>query len=1488
VVRHLALAEDSAEPQTDAALLARYALHRDSAAFAELLHRHGPVVLGVCRRILPSSHDAEDAFQAVFLVLARKADAVRPAGQVGNWLYGVAVRTANKARVAAARRWRREMASVMSSSRMTANPERERGGSFDPAEIAELRAIIDAELSRLPDRLRAAVVLCDLGGKTRAEAARELRCPEGTVAARLHQARKLLADRLARRGVTLAAGLASLLGSESIGSELGTRTLAAAEAFASGAASPAVPPTVLALAEGMVRTMTAGKWKLILGLFASLLLAGGGLLWAAGGGDGGVPPLSPAAVAEEIAAPAPNTPASPWKETKVLDIDGWLAGSIVYSADGKTLFVGGTEGSGRVRAYTADGFKQVWESRVDGRLAALAISPDGKTLAATVKDGVQFLDPATGKLGDMLEEKGSEPLAVAYLPELLSADEVATKVIFGNASTYLLKVWLKWPNVSTIKTSTIADGQKPADPHAVPLAVDPRGKRAVVTGPMDRDTGRNVLWAWAAGSGQSNEVLLGHKAAVTSAAWSKDGKIIVTGDADGVVLIWDAEKFTLVGRGEVREAESRISLGGRVAAVAVSPDGGHIAAAVVRTVPGIGQGAYAEEVFVLRRSDQPKGKVTRRMSDNLVEINLGTGDQIKPGLKLTVLPSDYAVRGRESRMRQFRVPDEQGNYRTVEQFIPKATVEVVEVLGPELSRARITYEYDDIRERAVTGDLLYDIGFQPEDLKPISSHRAGGPFEGVASLAFSPDGKTLASAFCNFTHLTRLGELVGKVRIFAVAPVPKPDDAGPGLVADIRFSPDGKQYVVVADGVAVHDAATRQRLWHAPGLGAGYLPDGKSILVAGPKKVEERDAATGKVLKEYPGPKTNWALQRVAFSPGGKRYAVHVGFNVRLYDTATGFETVRLADQHEPGGGTILGGAGGNDLDWSPDGKKLAAVGVLVESGKVGFAEWDAETGTRVLGVPGDLLAGPRSLAYSPDGRKLGVLYKSDLKIWVDRKAAPERIALMGDNMAVAFMPDGRPIIASEARLHNGKPDPEGRYVRRLHLYIEDPKQDFGGLAFFDRNAERPPKALPVAALAISPDGKLAITGTSSIPGQAVAGDPRLRGEVKVWKLEEEKEPNPDPMPEELAWKETRKFAEYGNRIDAIAWSPREDSFAVGGEGGEVVVHGPTGTVALRFAPNPAPVNSITHRVYSLAYSPNGELLAVSHRDGVTLHDAATGKRKELPKWKGTLAPGPLIHSLAVAFSPDGKLLAIAGADLLQRSARAPAIRLQLLDLTTGEDVVQRDWPALPPAKAEPGGANPGGLSGVDPPITTALAFSPDGLNLAVTRNTRGAKPPARVEVLDVKTGRVVAELRDGAAWVVGLAWSKDGKRVATGRTDAKVIVWDAGPFKPLRTLDLGDGVQVSAVAFEPDTGTLAIGQYRWKAGPVPAMAENTSSVQIWDPITGKELQRFGDVVGMRYSSLSFSPKKGVLLSARSRTWAQPPGLPLQPAGEVVVWERKP
>lgn len=203
---------------TDAALLARFAAARDSAAFAELVRRHGPLVLGVCRRVIGNTHDAEDAFQAAFLVLAQKAGALSHAALVGNWLYGVAFRVALRAKRAATRRRAREV--TVPTMPDPPAPEAR-------AAVPELGSIIDEELLALAEHYRDAIVLCDLRGLSREAAAEALGVPEGTLSSRLANGRKKLAARLARRGIALpAAGLAAALGTAtaSVPAELLART----------------------------------------------------------------------------------------------------------------------------------------------------------------------------------------------------------------------------------------------------------------------------------------------------------------------------------------------------------------------------------------------------------------------------------------------------------------------------------------------------------------------------------------------------------------------------------------------------------------------------------------------------------------------------------------------------------------------------------------------------------------------------------------------------------------------------------------------------------------------------------------------------------------------------------------------------------------------------------------------------------------------------------------------------------------------------------------------------------------------------------------------------------------------------------------------------------------------------------------------------------------------------------------------------------------
>jgi RNA polymerase sigma factor (sigma-70 family) len=275
------LADLDRADRTDGQLLGAFARGRDEAAFAALVRRHGPMVLGVCRRVLRNGADADDAFQAAFLVLARRAAALGPREVLAGFLHRVAFNTARKLREANRRRAAREapLAGV-------AEPA---AGTDDARD--ELLAVLDEEVSRLPDRYRVPVVLCDLQGATRREAALRLGWPEGTVAGRLARARKLLADRLAARGVAPAAGVVVVVP--------GASAVAGVVRLAAGGAAPA---RVAELSQGVLTAMFAKKLRAA----AAVVLTAGLVVAGAYRAATARPDPAPPPVAKgEKAAPAP-------------------------------------------------------------------------------------------------------------------------------------------------------------------------------------------------------------------------------------------------------------------------------------------------------------------------------------------------------------------------------------------------------------------------------------------------------------------------------------------------------------------------------------------------------------------------------------------------------------------------------------------------------------------------------------------------------------------------------------------------------------------------------------------------------------------------------------------------------------------------------------------------------------------------------------------------------------------------------------------------------------------------------------------------------------------------------------------------------------------------------------------------------------------------------------------------------------------------------
>jgi RNA polymerase sigma factor (sigma-70 family) len=253
---------------TDRELLGRYVAAHDQAAFAQLVRRHGPMVLGVCQRVLHHAQDAEDAFQATFVVLSRKAAMVSPPELLANWLYGVAQRVARKARAGVMKCRSRERSGSGTTLDFPAEQDRCRPPDWEHT--------LDEELSRLPDKYRAPLVLCYLQGKSNAEAARTLHCEISAVKMRLSRARDLLHGRLTRRGVTLAPALltAALTQQATATAQLPTNLLQSAVRV--GLASPGAASSH-ALAAAVLGDMSRRRLALLAAI--ALLGIGGAWLW---------------------------------------------------------------------------------------------------------------------------------------------------------------------------------------------------------------------------------------------------------------------------------------------------------------------------------------------------------------------------------------------------------------------------------------------------------------------------------------------------------------------------------------------------------------------------------------------------------------------------------------------------------------------------------------------------------------------------------------------------------------------------------------------------------------------------------------------------------------------------------------------------------------------------------------------------------------------------------------------------------------------------------------------------------------------------------------------------------------------------------------------------------------------------------------------------------------------------------------------------------
>jgi len=404
ILRHLhklAVSHDRQE-WSDRQLLDEFAARGEEAAFRILVARHGPMVLRVCRRVLGHEQDAEDAFQATFLVLARTPESIRKRAALADWLHGVAYRTAMKAKRSAARRRARE------ERLRTVSPE----SSSARLTWDEVQTALDEELLKLPEAFRAAFVLCILEGKSGPQAAAVLGCKEGTVSSRLTRARQQLQRRLTRRGINLGALLGALTiaegASPAAASALIQTTVRHAAMTAAGSAVAGhVPAHLVALANGVTSAMSPKVKVAMAVLFAACLVAGTLTYRAFAAASRDQPPREAADASQTAQQPAPKkdvrTPRDLTEEKDTVTYAGRVVGPNGQPVTGAKVFyyfITREDEPNPVRATTdAEGRFSFTLTRKDVPLSADAIHADPlRTGPIVVKaDGFTFAWAAARK-----------------------------------------------------------------------------------------------------------------------------------------------------------------------------------------------------------------------------------------------------------------------------------------------------------------------------------------------------------------------------------------------------------------------------------------------------------------------------------------------------------------------------------------------------------------------------------------------------------------------------------------------------------------------------------------------------------------------------------------------------------------------------------------------------------------------------------------------------------------------------------------------------------------------------------------------------------------------------------------------------------------------------------------------------------------------------------------------------------------------------------
>jgi RNA polymerase sigma factor (sigma-70 family) len=866
------------EKLNDAELLERFAKSGDQTAFETVVRRHGLLVLRVCQRVLADPNAAEDAFQATFLILLQNAASIRKRQSLACWLHGVAYRTALRSKGNAAVRRKRE---ARAESRLPAD-------ALSEVTWREVRAVLDEEVARLPEKYRAPFVLCYLEGQTNEQAAVQLDIPLGSMSRRLARACELLRGRLANRGVTLSvAGLLLLLAERAAAGLPPPLIRAVAESVTGASQTGAVPARVWSLAQGGIKGMFAARLKLTIALFLSLGLVstGTGLLARQQGlHDDGT---------DSVVAASAGSREEP-------------AGRSVVDQLGDALPAGAVARLGTVRFRHGE------------RVYSLALSPDGRQLASRGLDGaVRVWDFRSGKevTSFPLLRSGSWNDTVVYSPD---GKYLAASTYLDGSGDSVLLVWdaATWREIRRFGINNGRVGT---------IAWSPDGKTlAGIAGAIIR--------IWNAETGAELRRLAGHTDDVEKIAFSPDGKLLASGSRDASIRLWDVATGV-----QARQLEGKLVL---ACDYELNPGLRSIAtlqAVLIRKQPGVMELAFSPDgktVFVaasgghqFRHWNATTGKELPHWPGDPGGIEAFTF--ISDGKTLASVEWGGLVRLWETasgnEIRQFHGQDGHaisiaasadgktlavGGERTIRIWSSDGK-EVLPLTGHQRGIDCTTFSPDGRTVASSSRDegtvCLWD-ALSGKELRSFTS-----PAGGINALEFSQDGKTITAGRGTFLQWNAT---TGR-EVFRSVPddwrgARSPDGR---LVCDTSSGDGSPRLREVATSREVHRLESYPRSPSA----LAFSPDGRCLAIAfwtAPAVFVVWDVATGKKLYEHSGGTS--AFTALAFSPDGKSLASgSKEGSVCLWETDTGRERRRFRGHI---GGVL-------SLTFSPDGNLLVSGG---------------------------------------------------------------------------------------------------------------------------------------------------------------------------------------------------------------------------------------------------------------------------------------------------------------------------------------------------------------------------------------------------------------------------------------------------------------------------------------------------------------------------------------------------------------------------------